>query len=183
MEPSIEPNVPYSFDSPSGCTSVEALSSNKFRLTSSSGKWRCGICGTTPITGFEFTIPDYTIHFAIGLNRATSACQSVSFEMDHGWKFRGRTPNSERSIEKWEYYTGTRVWSTLGTYLTTDVFGMALHNGKVLYLKNGVVISESPMVPDVDYWFDYSIFTLAADNTAGIEVTFVDPLSHWDILN
>jgi hypothetical protein len=103
--------------------------------------------------------------------------------MDHGWKFRGNYPGLVRNIEKWEYYTGTRVWSTLGTYLTTDVFGMALHNGKVLYLKNGVVISESPMVPDVDYWFDYSIFTLAADNTAGIEVTFVDPLSHWDVLN
>jgi hypothetical protein len=177
MEPSIEPNVPYSFDSPSGCTSVEALSSNKFRLISSSGGWKCGICGTTPITGFEVRLSYANCFFAIGLNPATRACQSEHWDMYYSLIFRG---HGGYQLESYETYSGfiARVYDA---YLSTDVFGIALHNNKVHYLKNGVVFAESPMVPDVDYWFDYS----AGDSycTTGINVTFVDPLSHWDAFN
>jgi hypothetical protein len=67
---------------------------------------------------------------------------------------------------------------------TDDIFGMALHNGKAHYLINGIVISESPNVPAVDYLFGFTMSWLPADNNnAGINVTFVDPLSHWGTLN
>jgi hypothetical protein len=170
--------------SPSGCTSDEALSNNQFRLTSTSAyPWQCGICGTTRITGFEVTIPDHVIQFAIGFNYASSACGHEGWQMAYSTIFRGNGAGWNRGVnlEKWETYTGPTVWSTLGPYLSTDVFGMALYNGKVHYLKNGAVLSESPMVPDVDYWFDYS--ASHRNSAAGFNVTFVDPLSHWDTLN
>jgi hypothetical protein len=164
------------------CTSVEAFSSTEFRLTSSSGYWQCGICGTTPIitgTGFEFTMPDpfpgYS-QFAIGLDTATRACQNHGLCMDHYLKFEAYGLRFDRR----ECTTGSiQSINLYGNYVATDVFGMALHNNKVYFFKNGVVISESGVVPDIEYRFDYSTYY----QTTRINVTFVDALAHWDTLN
>jgi hypothetical protein len=173
---SIKPSISY-FGQAS-CTSIEAFSSNEFRLTSSRENWACGVSGTTPITGFEFTVPDHITLFEIGLYQATKA-----FSLDHRqWDYKMQPYG--------RYYTTPILWTTGGgkhqvPYSSTDdVFGMALHNSKAHYLINGIVISESPNVPAVDYLFGFTMSWLPADNNnAGINVTFVDPLSHWGTLN
>jgi hypothetical protein len=119
--------------------------------------------------------PGYS-QFAIGLDTATRACQDDGQCMDHYLYFESYGLRMERR----ECTTGSiqRIMPQYN-YARTDVFGMALHNNKVYFFKNGLVIYESGVVPDIEYRFDYSTYY----PTTRINVTFVDALAHWDTLN
>lgn len=154
------------------CTTAEPYSADTFALMSEDGDWGCGICGDRPILGFEFTVPDHIVHIAIGLNRASQACLSPSWHMDHAFVLRGQWGGGQ--MESYDLASGQRG-KKLGQYEASDTFGVGVRDQTVYFLQNGLVVNERPRVLGVDYNFDYSIYTLASGEGPDVNVSFVDP--------